>query len=291
MGSFRARAWLLVGFVGVSSACSSTSGSATGGASADAGADAPKTEHYDAKGCVVPSDGIPAGAACVRSVKVRVVDDAGKPVADLVTTACGDGCTFGKTDANGVAVMDAHLYMRKAGLMLHGKSKYATYVVTVRGEGDIDAGTLALPLLPADGAALPASKSQGTATYGDVTFAFAAGAALDVDTLELPDADQQKFRALAVDPALKIAALWALAPFDTKIDPGASVTLANRANLPAGSAVEIFIQGTDIGDKYGPYAGFSKAAEGHVSADGKTITTDPGQLVGEITWIGVRAKP
>lgn len=46
---------------------------------------------------------------------------------------------------------------------------------------------------------------------------------------------------------------------------------------------------TMLDDSNGPFGGFSKVANAHVSADGATIATDEGELV-TITWLGVRAK-
>ena len=198
--------------------------------------------------------------------------------------------------------MDVHRYMRKAAIMLHGRSHYASYYSRFDSPGDVDKGTLFLPTMPfEEGVDLPADKQAKVVTHGDVTYTFAAGMDVNVDQieLELDGAAEQRFRSVRValdkappfiDPKAGFAVLHALTPFHTRIKPGAAVTVANTAKLPAGAAVELFVQLTDLQEKSGPFGGFTKVADGHVSADGATIKTDDGQGVPEISWLGVRLK-
>ena len=278
---------------------------ACGSSSSEPAASGPSEEkrqvEYDQNGCEVPSGKIEDGALCVTSLTAAVKDLDGNAVPDLVTTACGSGCTYGKTDATGTTRMQVRRYMYKPALMLHGRSRWASYYSRFDAAGDIDRGTLLLPVMPfGEGVVLPEGGAAGTVSFRDVTFSFAAGTEIKIERLELQEPDEQKFRAISIplDKAPpfvaaaggNFAAVYAMTPFATRIKPGASVTIANTAKLPANAAVELFQQATMLDDSHGPFGGFSKVADAHVSADGATITTDEGQLVTEITWLGVRAK-
>lgn len=285
---------------GVAVACGSSS-SEPAAEERSQGPQGEREVQYDQNGCEAPSGKLEQPALCVTSLTASVKDLDGNPVTDLVTTACGSGCTYGKTDATGTTRMQPRRYMYKPALMLHGRSRWATLYSRFDSAGDIDRGTLFLPVMPfAEGVVLPEGGVAGTVTHRDMTFAFAAGTEIKIERLELQEPDEQKFRAISVplDKAPpfvaaaggNFAAIYAMTPFGTRIKPGAAVTIANTAKLPAGAAVELFQQGTMLDDSNGAFGGFSKVADAHVSADGATIATDEGQLVTEITWLGVRAK-
>lgn len=282
---------------GVVVACGSSSSEPTAGEPSQE----KRQVDYDQNGCEVPSSKLEEGSLCVTSLTAAVKDLDGNAVPDLVTTACGSGCTYGKTDATGTTRMQVRRYMYKPALMLHGRSRWATYYSRFDAAGDIDRGTLFLPVMPfAEGVVLPEGGAAGTVSFRDVTYSFSAGTEIKIERLELQEPDEQKFRAISVplDKAPpfvaaaggNFAAVYAMTPFGTRIKPGASVTIANTAKLPAGAAVELFQQATMLNDSNGPFGGFSKVADAHVSADGATIATDEGQLVTEITWLGVRLK-
>ncbi len=291
------RVFVFGAFVGVvGMGCSSSS---------DSSQDAPKPlgKEYDANGCIPQSSTgeIEPGAICVHTLSAAVKDLNGNPIPELVTTACGSGCTYGKTDANGVTRMDVRRYMKSPALMLHGRSKWASYYSRFDAAGTVDKGQLLLPVMPFDqGVELPQNGDAKTVSFSDVTYQFAAGTEVKIDRIELEGPDEQKFRAISVpldksppfvaEAGGNFAAIYALTPFGTKIKPGATVTLANTAKLPAGAAVELFQQATSLDNSHGPFGGFSKVADGHVSADGATIRTDDGQLVTQISWLGVRLK-
>jgi hypothetical protein len=255
---------------------------------------------YDAQGCFT-SDNVQPGQVCVRTLAARVMGLGGEPVPNLTATACGDGCSYGRTDGSGVLRMDVRRYMSKAALMLHGRSRWASYYSRFDAAGDIDKGQLYLPQMPfAEGIDLPQDGAAKVVTFGDVGIAIGASAKVEIDRIELETPEEIRFRAVAV-PIEKappfvaeagggFATVYAMTPFGTKIDPPAKVTLANTAQLPAGAAVELFIQGTELDDKYGTFGRFTRIADGHVSADGATIATDQGQGIPQITWLGVRLK-
>ena len=278
-------------------ACSSKSSSPAAAQATDDAAAPPVM--WDAKRCVVAPDWVAPQAVCVRTLSATVVDEMAVPISNLVTTACGDGCSFGRTDAAGRTSMSVHRYMTKPALMLHGHSKYASYYILLEPDGDVDKGLQTLPTMPVAGLTIPEDGLAHDITAGDVTISLPAGGSVLIDKTELIEVPEQQFRSLAVpvakappfvDPALKITALYALTPFATKLAPGVALSVANTAMLPNGAAVEFFIQGTDVKDKFGPFGRFNKIAEGHVSADGTKITTDAGQSITELTWLGIRVK-
>ncbi len=85
-----------------------------------------------------------------------------------------------------------------------------------------------------------------------------------------------------------MVALWALAPFNLLASPKLAVRVANRTGMAPNAAVDFVVMGQE-----GLVAPLTAgraivAAAGHVSADGMSITTDPGEGISYVTWLGVR---
>ena len=95
-------------------------------------------------------------------------------------------------------------------------------------------------------------------------------------------------------PAFAVSALvssvYALAPFDLVSTSKMPVQIPNRTGLAAGSAVEFVAMGDQV--FLDPFTGGLPivAALGHVSADGLTVATDPGEGLLFLTWFGVRPR-
>ena len=70
-----------------------------------------------------------------------------------------------------------------------------------------------------------------------------------------------------------------------------TLTVSNDTGWPAGTAVEFFVHGTDVGEYWAPWGGWAKVSDGQVSADGKTISTNGGGGVPELSAFGIRKKP
>ena len=131
---------------------------------------------------------------------------------------------------------------------------------------------------------------------GGVTLAMPAEGGLTIDELTYDEPAKRTFRAGRVaaanvtaatgDPAF--AMVYSLGPVDTLFCPPAQVTFENYANLPAGSAVEIWGQEVAISEGFGGYGSWIKLDDGTVSADGATITTDTGLPV--LLTVAIRAK-
>ncbi len=248
--------------------------------------------------CVDPDP--PDGSVCGVPVSGAVVDENGGAVAALTVSVCAGQCFYGTTESDGqfTVVPDLHIRLSDYALELHGRPNrvsYYTPLPTGNGSALVYATPLPLPLLPASGPEIAGDNSAQTLTSGDLTLTLAAGTKVlfDVEDYGVPGGHQLRVLSIAqptslpfVDASAPPAALYACAPFETAFAAKASLSLANRANLPAGAAAEIRSLVGLVND--GPPAGrLVHAANAHVSSDGMTITTDAGEGVTELTWIAV----
>lgn len=84
--------------------------------------------------------------------------------------------------------------------------------------------------------------------------------------------------------------LRALAPFALTATRPIGVTIRDAGGLAPNTAVEFVALGHDILSTP-PTAGTAQVvATGRVSADGASVSTDPGQGPTVLTWIGVRPR-
>jgi hypothetical protein len=135
-------------------------------------------------------------------------------------------------------------------------------------------------------------------TVGDVTLQIAAGTTFDLDIEDFGTAAGRTLRVapvpLASAPAYAAAnhvdAIYVLAPSGAKPSLPMGVALRNAAGLPAGSAVDVFVLSDDYFSVPPTVGALLLQATAHVSADGTTIQTDPGQGINEITWLAVRGR-
>jgi hypothetical protein len=93
-----------------------------------------------------------------------------------------------------------------------------------------------------------------------------------------------------VDAALGLELFFGLAPIETVLDPPAALAVSNSKGWPADAEVELFLLGLAPNATYAPYAGWKSLGAGHVSSDGKTITTDPGVGIPQLSIVGIRKK-
>ena len=306
--------------------CSSgTSGDSAGGTdtgvvkgdTGTGGTDTAGDETPTEEDCSEAVEDRPPLSACVRHVTGSAVDPSGKPLADLVISVCGGICYFSKTGADGT--FDAHIGRfinhTQFSVLVHGRPKYASLYDTLPAPaaGDLIAlkNPIVVPLYDSIGKDLPADGSPaGSDTAGPVTVSWPAGTEFELDVEDVADTatgrmlKSAKWADLTKPPTFAVGknvlALYGLAPFDMKVCTARpcddtnlvkmSVTLTNETGLPAGTAVELIVLDTNLFSI--PFsAGTGKvAATGTVSADGKTITTDAGQGLTSLTWIGVRKK-
>jgi hypothetical protein len=126
-------------------------------------------------------------------------------------------------------------------------------------------------------------------------------AVFEVDILLFDDPGTHVYRAApipaaAMDPSFVAAgpmleAFQALAPTGTLLCPAAKFTMNNDLDWAAGTGVEFFVLGMEVGEVWAPYGQFAKVSDGRVSDDGKTISTSDGQGLPILGIIGVRRSP
>ncbi|HEX7671984.1 MAG TPA: hypothetical protein VF395_20455, partial [Polyangiaceae bacterium] len=81
-----------------------------------------------------------------------------------------------------------------------------------------------------------------------------------------------------------------LTPTSTTFCPRAGLSVPNTPGWKAGAAVEFFLHGVEVTEEFAPYGGWAKVSSGTVSADGKTVDTDPDETSGLpiLSVVGVR---
>lgn len=291
---------LLLFAMGYLAACSSPSAEQQPAARADTGVAAADTAPVlDERGCHKLEDEPLPGALCLRTITGRLVDERGEGIEDLPLTACGDACTYGTSGKGGAISITVRRYMRNAALMVKGGTQYATYYVLLVGGGDMDVGTVITPRMSPSTVDLPKSGTGGTVTSGDLTLVIPSTAKIQIDTIEYPLPEERTFAAERVPRAATppwarddatLLGVWAIRPFATTIEPGAKVRLRNVLGLAPGAEVEILVHGAALFGDYGPFAQFTKMANGRVSSDGAYIDSDDATPIRQLTWLGVRAR-
>ncbi|HEY3256510.1 MAG TPA: hypothetical protein VGJ91_21270, partial [Polyangiaceae bacterium] len=93
-------------------------------------------------------------------------------------------------------------------------------------------------------------------------------------SVPVPVANSQR----ALPPNLAIELAYGLAPLGTTFCPPAQLSLKNSARWPAGTEVEVFVQGLDVSEDWAPYGTWLSVAEARVSSDGKSIDTTSGGI-------------
>jgi hypothetical protein len=252
--------------------------------------------------CSAPPDKRPDGGTCVLEAKGTVMDLAGTPLPDLVMTMCSPATCYGGK-ANGAGVYDVMIgdFIVTQNFAIHadGRPDHAVdYHRLAAGEPQVIAVDMHIPTLPPSTLSLPVDDAgaPATLTVGDVTLQVAAGTTftLDVEDYGIPAA--RMFRNVQVPLASapsyaadnKVDAIYAMAPSGAKPSVPMGVSVRNAAGLPASAAVDILVLSDDYFSIPPSVGMLVQQATAHVSADGMTIQTDPGQGITEITWLAVR---
>ena len=183
-----------------------------------------------------------------------------------------------------------------------GRPNHAdAYLRLAKGDTQVIALTAPLlaPTLPATGPLLPADGAPGSSiTSGDVTFIVADATTFDLNVEDFGSDAGRMLRVVAVPlakaPAFalqaSVEATYAMMPDGAKASAKMGVALVNTAGIPAGAAVDVLVLSEDYLGSPPTVGIMSVAAAAHVSADGKTIQTDPGEGIVDINWLGVRRK-
>ena len=272
-------------------------GNAPDDASTDAGRPPPVP-------CSTPVEDRPPGATCVLEARGTVTDLDGVPQGDLVVTMCGRTCFGAHSLSDGSFVVPVGDFVNRENYAVHvdGRPDHAdTYLRLGKGDSEVIALTapLLVPSLPANGPLLPADGAAASSiTSGDVTFAVADATTFDLNVEDFGTDAGRMLRVASVPLAkappfvhdANVEAVYAMMPDGAKASAKMGVTLVNAAALPAGIAVDVLILGEDYISSPPTVGIMSVAASAHVSADGKTIQTDPGEGIVDINWLGVRRK-
>jgi len=279
-----------------SSSPSSSAGPSDGGGPSDTGIAAEAAPACTPTSSCDPASG---GEQCVTTVDATLVDPSGKPVAGVPVFTCGTNlCTEPHpTAADGHARVAACLDFAAPALKIFDDPAWVPFATLLEGAGpSFTFAQVILAPLPAQGT--PLAKGHNTS----------AGVSLDVTgtpsfDFEHMSAASRGFRAASVTPgwyantgldtaAQHIQIVWGLAPLNTKLSPAATLTVPNSAGWTAGAQVDVFLDGTDTttATPPAPWGTWGPIGTAHVSADGTTISTDPGAGNGlpEVAMVGLK---
>jgi hypothetical protein len=262
--------------------------------------------------CDDPPDARPAGATCVLEAKGMVQDLSGAPLDKLVMTFCGGQCYGTQSDSSGAYSIPIGTYLPTEDYAMHadGRPDHAVdYRRFSANEPPVISATMRLPTLPPSTVQLPPDGSPASSvTVGDLTLLIPDNTMFDLDIEDFGTATGRILRVASVPlasapsyaTAANVDAIYAIAPSSAKsrpdVDGGAEslvnmgVSLKNSAGLPASAAIDFLVLGDDYSSTPPNVGILSVVASGHVSADGKTIDTDPGEGISELTWLAVRRK-
>jgi hypothetical protein len=313
------RAFCLLVLATASACTASESSPAAVANGGDAGAPAPAIDAGApaADGAAIPTtcgspDAGPAGATCVLEAKGAVEDLSGKPLDKLVMTFCGGQCYGTQSDATGAYSIPIGTFLPTEDYAMHadGRPDHAVdYFRLSANEPSVISLTMRLPALPPSDVQLPADGAPASSvTAGDLTLLVPDGTMFDLDIEDFGTTTGRTLRVASVPLAnapgyatdAKVDAIYAIAPSGATARPDVDggeqstvkmgVSLKNSAGLPASAAVDFMVLGDDYASTPPNVGLLAVAASGHVSADARTIDTDPGEGITELTWLAVRRK-
>jgi hypothetical protein len=284
--------------VGLVLALASAGCSSSGATPSDAGLSIPPDAYPTT--CMTGVD----GGTCVLGAQGRVTDLDGKPLGKLVMTMCGTACFGTQSNDAGVYYVAVGYTLDTENYAIHadGRPDHGVDYLRLRhAEPTIVDVDMRVPPLPPSTVRLPPDDAGAASnvTVGDLTLNVPAGAAFALDPEDGEQGDIGRTVRVALVPLDRappyaapahLAAIYVLAPSGAKSTAKMGVVLRNTAGLPASSAVDFMVLGDDYFSTPPSVGLLSVQAAGHVSADGTTIQTDPGEGIVELTWLGVRTK-
>jgi hypothetical protein len=236
-----------------------------------------------------------------------VLDTTGAPVKGKTMSVCGTICFYGKSGSDGsfTVPVNSHIVVGEFAASVHGRPDFASLLIKLP-EGSVDDVTLPdmiVPALPATGNKIPIDDASGkilsatdvTADGGKLTLSFQAGTKADLDLEDVADtATGNQLRVAKVEakdypPFAKeagVTLLYAANPFDSKYDKKVGVKITDTG-LPDGD-VELVILGEEYISK--PLTAGTPVVVATGKASGGTVTTNAGEGLNVLTWIGVRPK-
>jgi hypothetical protein len=230
-----------------------------------------------------------------------VLDIHGNPPKGRLFTICGSACVRGDMAEDGTFVFDKDYCFKKLPpltrpvFFYHGADAYSDlaydfvpadatvvdaqfdktlYVVAVEEMTKLTVNPEVAQTL-SDSAGFELSFQAGTVDLG-----FA-------EWIAVKEVPKDKYPPIAGVETL--AALYALHPGEVTFTAPAKVMFPNTTKLASGSAVDIFVISSGVGD-VGPYPGtLGRVAGGLVTADGASIVSNEGEGLMNIAWAGYRA--
>jgi hypothetical protein len=282
-------------------ACSSVA-SPSPQSSADAGAGEASMSE-----CAKPpgswEEGRDPPAYCVREVSGTVQDSAGTLLAKAEATVCGIVCFGANTDASGNFRVSVNARLPDSAYVLfaHGRPMRGSKLIPLpkAPAEQLALGLIELPRLSTDGVPLPVDGAPAaTIRTGAISFGIAPETNWELafeDAADEVNGRMVRSAKVSADKAPAFAKganlIYALAPFDAKPSKPVSVTLSETGGLASGTPVEFVVMGGVDLERFNGGGTARAAAKGHVSADGTSVSTDPGEGISTLTWLAVRASP
>jgi hypothetical protein len=219
-------------------------------------------------------------------------------------TFCGNACFGAQSDDAGAFFIPIGYVLDTQNYAVHvnGRPDHGVdYLRLHAGEPPVVMETIRTPSLPPSQVRLPPNEAgiSSSVTVGDLTLVVAAGTTFTLDIEDDVNGELGRTVRVANVPLDKapvyaasahLSAIYVLAPSGAIASTKMGVILRNAAGLPASSAVDLMVLGDDYFSMPPNVGELSVQAAAHVSADGKTIQTDPGEGIVELTWLGVRPK-
>jgi hypothetical protein len=231
------------------------------------------------------------------SISANLIRLDGAPAASVECQLCGiDVClSIVRSDESGRVTMQGGAPLDTPAFKVGDGLDYVKIALELAGGAiehrfdDLLAAELTDTLQPFEGG--------GTVSGQGVTLRFEPDGVARVDTLSFPEPSQQTFRVVEL-PAERIAeiapasqgleALFGLGPVETALCPPAELSVPNAPGWPAGTEVDFVLHGTNVSEKWAPYAGWARVSGGAVSDDGAVITTHAGEGLPVLGLLGVR---
>lgn len=246
--------------------------------------------------CTPPNQKTDRGTVNIVRIFAGFADPMGQPFAGIPASVVGLDIASPVVTSGADGMVDINFKQSvKAPVFRFGDGvRYPTLVLP------LDTGMKGFAGLPT--AALPASGKALTAgtsvTSGGATLDIVVSATIGIDTLSFDTPDKQVFRSVTLPLGagfhldthnLGIGMMVGMAPAETTFCPPASLTLENRLMWPAGTVVELYRLGNDVGEAFSPFGDWYKVGEGTVTRDGQSIFF--ARMVAALGTFGVRQKP
>lgn len=234
------------------------------------------------------------GTECVSVVHARLLGaETSKGIAGVPVFVCGTNVcsTPVQTAADGSVTLALCLDIAQPALKVFDDPAWVPFATLLTGTGPGFDATVQLTALPGSASVL----APGLDTSGPVTLQVPGSVTFD---LEHATTESQGFRAALVAPGAFTGtglggmlqgmptAVWGLAPLNARLSPPGKLTVPNMQPTawPAGTMLHVALDGTDTttATPPAPWGKWGAIGTAHVSADGKTISTDDGSGIPEL---------